>query len=204
MNPVTRSTQVLRTPLGEDSQLKERYSKTIKEYFEKRYFVQLYESESFRTDNRREWYLPHHPVIHPHKPGRVGRILIGAAKFHGYYLNYTLLIGPDLLKSLIHIVIRFRQYPNAVSADIEGMFLQVGVIPKDQPSLRFLWRGPINWSCCFSIHKAHLRLERLPDMRKLRPKECPNVAQSVQTNFYMDNYLESSPMAGEAIRKAKD
>ena len=126
--------------LGKDSQLKENYSKTIKEDLEKRYIVQVDKSECFRTDNRREWYLPHHPVIHPHKPGKVRRVLNGAAKFHGYSLNNALLTGPDLLQSLIHIVFRFRQYPNALSADIEGMFLQVGVIPKDQPSLRFLWR----------------------------------------------------------------
>ena len=36
------------------------------------------------------------------------------------------------------ILFRFRQYPFAVSADIEGMFLQVGVIPQDR--LRVLWR----------------------------------------------------------------
>ena len=126
--------------LGKDSQLKESYSKTIKEDFEKGYIVQVDKSECLRTDNRREWYLPHHPVIHPHKPVKVRRVLNVAAKFHGYSLNNALLQGPDLLQSLIHIVVRFRQYPNAVSSDFEGMFLQVGVIPEDQPSLRFLWR----------------------------------------------------------------
>ena len=65
----------------------------------------------FRADNRREWYLSHHPVIHPHKPGKVRRVLNGAAKFHGYSLNNPLLTGPDLLQNLIHIVFRFRQYP---------------------------------------------------------------------------------------------
>ena len=29
-------------------------------------------------------------------------------------------------------------------------------------------------------------------------------AQNVQTNFYMDDYLESSPTADEATQKAKD
>ena len=45
-----------------------------------------------------------------------------------------------MLGPLILILFRFRLYPNAVSADIEGIFLLVGVIPKDQPSFRFLWR----------------------------------------------------------------
>ena len=38
------------------------------------------------------------------------------------------------------VLLRFRQHYFAVSADIEGMFLQVGILPEDQPSLRFLWR----------------------------------------------------------------
>ena len=100
----------------------------------------LLKSDCFRIENPREWYLRHHPVFHPHKPGRVRRMLNGAAKFHGVSLNTKLLTGPDLLQTFIHVLMRFRQHPYAVSADIEGMFLQVGVIPEDRPSLRFLWR----------------------------------------------------------------
>ena len=94
-------------------------------------------TDCFKVDQPREWYLPHHPVVHPHKPGKVRRVLNGAANFHGQSLNSALLAGPDLLQSLIHILFRFRQYSFAVSADIEGMFLQVGVIPRDRPSLQF-------------------------------------------------------------------
>ena len=199
--------------LGKDPQLTESYSKTIKEDFEKGYLVQVDKPECFRTDNRREWYLPHHPVIHPHKPGKVRRVLNGAAKFHGYSLNNALLSGPDLLQSLIHIVFRFRQYPNAVSADIEGKFLQVGVIPKDQPSLRFLWRedpstevdvfqyvrhifGSKDSSTCANCALKRTATDNVEDF--------PTAVQSVQTNFYMDDHFESSPTAEEAIHKAKE
>ena len=54
-------------------------------------------------------------------------------------LLISLLTGPDLLRNLIYVLLRFRQHPFAVSADIEGMFIQVGVLPCDQPSLCFLW-----------------------------------------------------------------
>ena len=90
--------------------------------------------------SNKEWYLPHHPVINPNKPGKVRRVLNGAANFHGTSLNKSLLTGPDLLQNLIHVLLRFRQHQFAVSADIESMFLQVGVPDRDQPSLRFLWR----------------------------------------------------------------
>ena len=126
--------------LGKDAKLKERYSKTIHEDHSKGFIVNVNKADCFKVSNAREWYLPHHPVVNPHKPGKVRRVLNGAAKFQGHSLKNSLLTGPDLLQSLIHILIRFRQNPYAVSADIEGMFLQVGVIPEDRPSLRFLWR----------------------------------------------------------------
>ena len=199
--------------LGKDPQLKESYSKTINEDFEKKYIVQVDKSECFRTDNRREWYLPHHPVIHPHKPGKVRRVLNGAAKFHGCSLNNALLTGPDLLQSLIHILFRFRQYPNAVSADIEGMFLQVGVFPKDQPSIRFLWReDPSTEVSVFQYVRHIFGSKDSPTCANYALKRTatdnadmfPKAARSVQTNFYMDDYLESSPTAEEAAQKAKD
>ena len=126
--------------LEKSPELKASYAQTIKDEFDKGYIVQVDKLDCFRIDNPREWYLPHHPVFHPHKPGKVRRVLNGAAKFHGVSLNSKLLTGPDLLQTLIHVLMRFRQHPYSVSADIEGMFLQVGVISEDRPSLRFLWR----------------------------------------------------------------
>ena len=83
-----------------------------------------------------------------------------------------------MLQNLIHILFRFRQYPNAVSADIEGMFLQVKLIPKDQPSIRcFVAGGSINRSFCGSIRQIHLwrdGLVQVSDVRKLRFEENRN------------------------------
>ena len=95
---------------------------------------------NFSNRSIREWYLPHHPVVNPNKPGKVRRVFNRPSKFHGTSLNKSLLVGPDLLQNLVFVLLRFRQHHFAVSADIERMFLQVGVLPEDQPSLRFLWR----------------------------------------------------------------
>ena len=56
--------------LGKDAELKERYTQTIKDDFSKAYIVEVDKSDCFKTNNAREWYLPHHPKVHPHKPGK--------------------------------------------------------------------------------------------------------------------------------------
>ena len=47
--------------------------------------------------------------------------------------------GPDLLSNLVGVVTRFRIKKVAVVSDIEQMFHQVRVDPKDRQYLRFLW-----------------------------------------------------------------
>ena len=125
--------------LKNDPSLNERYAKTITDDLDKGY-IRVVSSEELASSTPREWYLPHHPVLNPNKPNKVRRVLNGAALFRGHSLNKALLTGPDLLQNLLKSIIRFRENVIAVCADIEGMFLQVGVLPDDQPSLRFLWR----------------------------------------------------------------
>ena len=199
--------------LAKDADLKERYSKTIQDVFSKGYIVNVDKGDCSKVNEVREWYLLHHPVVHPHKPGKVRRVSNGAAKFQGQSLNNLLLTGPDLLQNLIHILIRFRQHPHALSADIEGMFLQVSVIQDDRPSLRFLWReDPASETAVFQYICHIFRSKNSPTcanyaLRRTatdNASKFPEAAQSVINNFYMDDYLESSPTAEETTRKAKD
>ena len=91
------------------------------------------------------------------KPAKVRRLLNGAAKFQKASLNNSLLTGPDRLQNLMHTLLRFREHKFAVSADIEGMFLQVGVLEQDQPSIRFLWRDkPQRQHLCLPICVTHI------------------------------------------------
>ena len=125
--------------LAKNPHFRDRYSKTIEDDLSKGYVIQV-PPHNFSNRSIREWYLPHHPAVNPNKPGKVRRVLNGASKIHGTSLNKSLLVGPDLLQNLVFVLLRFRQHHFAVSADIEGMFLQFGVLPEVQPSPRFLWR----------------------------------------------------------------
>ena len=90
------------------------------------------------TDNAK-WYLPHHPILHPRKPNKVRVVFDCAAQHKGISLNDALYQGPVLTNSLVIVLIRFRENPITLVADIEQMFYQIKVDPIDCDTLRFLW-----------------------------------------------------------------
>ena len=96
--------------LSRDTLMKESYANTIREDLEKGYLITVPDAHKVEQRSDKECYLPHHPVINPNKPGKVRRELNGAAKFHGFSLNKSLLTGPDLLQNPIHVLLRFRQH----------------------------------------------------------------------------------------------
>ena len=193
--------------------MKENYASTIREDLEKGYLITVPDSHKVEQRSNKEWYLPHHPVINPNKPGKVRRVLNGAAKFHGTSLYKSLLTGPDLLQNLIHVLLRFRQHQFAVSADIEGMFLQVVVPDCDQPSLRFLWREDPTTNVVVYQYTRHIfGAKESPTcanyalQRTARDNviQYPEATKAVLENFYMDDYLDSVESPERVLKRSKE
>ena len=113
--------------------LKEKNTKTLLTDFEKNY-VKPVERQDAQPD--RISYLP---VENIDKPGKVRRVANAASKFCGQLINSNPLTGPDLLKNLLAVLMRFREHPVAVLADIEGMLMQISIIQIDQSALHFFW-----------------------------------------------------------------
>ena len=90
--------------------------------------------------DRRKWYIPHHGVFSEQKPDKLRIVFDCAAQHHGVSLNQVLMQGPDLNNRLDAVLLRFRKDSIALVADVEAMFHQVLVSPRDRDSLRFLWR----------------------------------------------------------------
>ena len=199
--------------LAKDEDFRENYTSTIKGDLNKGYIIEVPDAHKVENRSDKEWYLPHHPVLIPNKPGKVRRVLNGAAQFHGASLNKSLLTSTDLLQNLIYVLLRFRQHPYAVSADIEGMFLQVGVLPSGQPSLRFLWREyPTTNVVVYQYTRHKFGAKDLPTcanyalQRTARDnaKFYPEATKAALENFYMDDYLDSVESPERAINRSKE
>ena len=96
-------------------------------------------NEELKLDSGRTWYLPHHGVYNPKKPGKLRVVFDCSVEFGGQVLNDQLLQGPDMTNNLTGILCRFRMKPVALTCDLQGMFNQVGVNSEDRNFLRFLW-----------------------------------------------------------------
>ena len=123
--------QSLKRKLERDENFHRKYRDFMDNLVSKGYARKLTAEESERR-SRRTWYLPHHRVFHPQKKD-------AAALHGGVSLNNQLHQGPDLTNSLLGVLLRFRQDPVGLVADIEGMFNEVKVPPEDADALRFLW-----------------------------------------------------------------
>ena len=87
-------------------------------------------------------YLPHHGVVHLSSHMTKLRIVYdGSTGAHGDIcsLNDHLQKGPNYIPKLFEVLVKFRWHSKAVTADIEKIFLMVGIKEADHDFLRFLW-----------------------------------------------------------------
>ena len=164
----------------------------------------------------RTWYLPMHPVTNPNKPGKIRVVNDAAALFEGTSLNNVLLTGPDLLNSLVGILIRFRTGKVAVAADVKDHFHRVRVNSEDADSLRFLWKDDISsagppdtyqmlvhiFGAKDSPACANYALKRIA--RDNAEKFGSSAYETVMRNFYVDDMLKSVNSEEDAISLSRD
>ena len=179
----------------------EKYSKQITDYVKKGYTRKLSKEEVKKTSGK-TFYLPHHGVIHPNKPGKICVVFDAAAKFNGFSLNDNLITGPDLLNNLIGVILRFRRYPIAIIADIEAMYHQVRLNQEDKDAVRFLWKetleskSPDHYQMVVHVFAAKdspccasFALRKTATDNKEEFSE--ETVQCVMRDLYMDDFIKS-------------
>ncbi|XP_053968619.1 uncharacterized protein LOC128870047 [Anastrepha ludens] len=120
-----------------DPLLRNFLNKQIREYEDKGYIRKLTKDEI--SHGKRSWFIPIFTVTNKNK-NKTRLVWDAAATVNGIALNTYLMKGPDLLASLVGILIRFRERAFAITGDIREMFHQIRVRSKDQTAQQFLWR----------------------------------------------------------------
>jgi len=109
-----------------NSEFAEKYKTEMAKYLSKDYARELGTSEISDSSNL-VWYIPHFPVQTVHKSDKMRIFFDAAAEVEGMPLNKALLKGPDNLKSLVAILMQFRQNKIGVTVDIREMFSKIKV-----------------------------------------------------------------------------
>ena len=149
----------------------------------------LTKEEAGRRSNK-TWFLPHHLVTSPNKPGKVVVVFDAAAKFQDTSLNDQLLQGPDYI-NLAGVLMRFRQEEVDLVTDIEQTFHQV-------QSLWFLWWRTLMMNLRIAKCRCTYLVQLLSCAAPLRPyskqlmTRRTNVAKKVQKLFDAISMLMTS------------
>ncbi|XP_063955361.1 uncharacterized protein LOC135154088 [Lytechinus pictus] len=118
----------------------EAYSKQMKEMTEMGFSRKLTQEE-MKNYQGPVHYISHHAVVRPEKKSTPLRIVFNSSSsFQGHCLNDYWMKGPDLLKDLFGVLLRFRERPVAILGDISKMYHRVLIPEADQHVHRYLWR----------------------------------------------------------------
>nr|XP_057925588.1 uncharacterized protein LOC131127575 isoform X1 [Doryrhamphus excisus]XP_057925589.1 uncharacterized protein LOC131127575 isoform X1 [Doryrhamphus excisus] len=206
--------QSLKRKFNKNGHFKEEYVAFLNDMINKGYAERVPDDQMRQSDGTL-WYIPHHGVHHSRK-GKLRVVFDCGAVYKGTSLNSQLLQGPDLTSSLIGVLLRFRQEPVAVMADIQAMFHQVRVSVKHVDFLRFLWwpqgdtaQSPVEhrmkvhlFGAVSSPSCANYALRRTADDNAQHFSS--DVVNTVKCNFYVDDCLKSMASEEEAVQMVKD
>ncbi|XP_026736810.1 uncharacterized protein LOC113500286 [Trichoplusia ni] len=191
--------------------IREDYNKVIADYLQNGYL-----SEVSSTDNESDgYYIPHHAVIRQDKVTTKLRIVLDAsAKTHtGLSLNDVLHSGPNLQADLFLLLLDFRLYPIALTADIKQMYLQINLLESQRKYVKILFRFNENEKLrTFHFNRVPFGLKSSPflamrTVRQLATDEgnrFPDAASIAQSKLYMDDLVTSVSDEGSAICLAKE
>lgn len=189
-----------------DPALRASYNEIIQEYIDQNYLTETTPSAADQTTG---YYIPHHPVIRNDKQTTKVRIVLDAsAKSHnGVSLNDLLHTGPNLQADIFLLLLNFRLFPIAVTADIKQMYLRIAVIDEHRKYQKILFRfntaEPVRE---FQFNRVAFGLKPSPflamrTVRQLSEDEkhrFPRASIVASHELYMDDLANSTSTLEEA------
>ena len=105
--------------------------------------------------------------------------------------------------SLVGVLLRFRQKPVPLSADIEKMYHQVRLAPEDWEAFRFLYRPPDATGPPLTYQMLVRVFGGVSSPATTNKAQFPEAKRLVKSSFYVDNMLTSFETEDEALNGAQ-
>ena len=166
-------------------------------------------------DGDEHWYLPIFGVYHPKKPDQIRAVFDSSAECCGVSLNDVLLQGPDMMNSLLGVLLRFRREAVAAMADIQSMFHCFQVRDDHRNFLRFFWYEDNDTSKPLIEYRMRVHVfGNKPSpavatygLRKAAIQGAEvfgyDTRTFVENDFYVDDGLTSCPTVDETVNLLK-
>ncbi|XP_011702559.1 PREDICTED: uncharacterized protein LOC105458736 [Wasmannia auropunctata] len=126
--------------LDRDPELKTQYTQ---EYLKSGHMSKVHRNAEFTDEIA--YYLPHHAVVKEERTTTKLRVVfdVFCKTTTGKSLNdiLTIRVGPTIQSELFEIILRFRQHQYVLTGDIEQMYRQIYVDPKQRNLQRVLWKN---------------------------------------------------------------
>ena len=146
------------------------------------------------------YYLPMHSVTKQSSTSTKLRVVFdgSAASTSGISLNSSLMIGPTLHPTLGTILLKFRTYPIAITADVSKMYREVELAVQDRDLHLFLWRPTPQQAIqdyrmtrvTFGVSASpYLAVRTLQQTAADHGGEHPNATHHIMESFYVDDLL---------------
>ena len=161
------------------------------------------------------YYLPMHSVTKQASTSTKLRVVFdgSASSTSGISLNQSIMVGPTLHSNLGSILLKFRSYKVAVTADISKMYREVSLSQPDRDLHRFLWRPTPQdeikdyrmTRVTFGVSSSpYLAVRTLQQAAKDHGQEYPEASDHIQSSFYVDDLLAGAETPEEAVKLFED
>lgn len=193
--------------------LKTAYDGVINEYLDKGYISPV--SADTESSDHQSYFIPHHGVVREDKvTSKLRVVLDGSCKTSTHVsLNNLLYSGQNLQGNLFNIIVNFRLFPIALSADIRQMFLSIGVRECDRRFQRILYRfSPQQPLQVFEFNRVVFGLKSSPfhalrTIKQLAADEgdsFPKAKAIIDHGLYMDDFVYSALDETEGISTSSE
>ena len=176
LNIALSSLSRLENRLVRDDDLTVKYRDFLREYESLDHISCL---SPVRTDDSFRVFILHHPVLRDYSQTAKLRVVFNASRptSTNNSINDCLHVGPKLQNDICSILLRWRQHPYVLCADIAHMFRQILIHPADRRFQCILWCEAIDEPIMVRFLNS-----------TLSPMEClvPHISQFVSSVNWLD------------------